>query len=87
MSPLELPGRSFGYLPDRRNITCEHCGGSFPDFLLNEGKKDKAKGVIRLKCPLCGYKLEVIDTSKPLFGKKDKGKQKGEKKQKKAKKK
>ena len=64
MSPLELPGKSFGYLPDRRNATCDNCGRSFRKFLLEIGEKDKLKGVVRLKCPYCNYLLEIVDTSK-----------------------
>ena len=66
MSPLELPGKSFGYLSDRRNTTCGKCGRSFRNFLLEQGEKDKAKGVIKLKCPHCNYQLEIVEQGKVI---------------------
>lgn len=64
MSPLELPGKSFGYLPDRRNVTCDNCGRSFDKFLVEQGQIDIKKGMVRLKCPFCSYQLKIIEISK-----------------------
>lgn len=63
MSPLELPGKSFGYLPDSRNIKCDNCGRSIRKFLLQKGVKDRLKGKIQLRCPHCDYQLVVVDES------------------------
>ena len=80
MSPLELPGKSFGFLPDRRNTTCDNCGRSFRDFLLAEGEQDLKKGVVRLKCPYCKYQLEVVDKDK-VHPTKTEGEEEGKKKE------
>ncbi len=67
--PLELPGKSFGYLPDRRNTVCPRCGRGFRNFALGrEGHKPHKRandneGLISLICPYCGYELEVVEAS------------------------
>lgn len=67
MSPLELPGRSFGYLPDRRNVTCDNCGRSARRLLFEQGENEKKEGVFKAKCPYCNYQLEIVAQSKVLF--------------------
>lgn len=70
--PLELPGRSFGYLPDRRNLSCTYCGRSFRLFGVTEdvvrpkrARSKRAKSVsenkrIIIKCPYCGHENVVL---------------------------
>lgn len=66
MSPLELPGRSFGYLPDRRNTTCVYCGRSFRDYVLGKEEKHNATRLVELNCPYCGKRLDFADLSKVI---------------------
>lgn len=68
MSPLELPGRSFGYLPDRRNTVCRRCGRGFRNFRLVELKGDES-GKAELLCPYCGYLLDTVDVKKIVMAK------------------
>lgn len=63
MSPFELPGKSFGFLPDGRNETCENCGRSTRRVAFEQDEKDKQQGVIKVKCPHCGYQMWIIDQS------------------------
>ncbi len=67
MSPLELPGKSFGYLPDRRNTKCVYCGRGFRNFSLGKAEKDKGKTMFKLNCPFCGKQLDITDSSKVIL--------------------
>lgn len=64
MSPLELPGKPFGRIPDGRNIFCARCGRPFREFRI--ASKDKCETtdsrIACIICPHCEYVIKILKT-------------------------
>lgn len=69
MSPLELPGKSFGRIPDGRNTYCIRCGKPFREFrIVDKEKCDTTDPRIAcIICPNCEYVMKILRTKFEVF--------------------
>lgn len=59
MSPLEIPGKPFGRLPDKRSKgDCPHCYRSYRSLIV---KWDEDSRKARHYCPYCGEEVSEDD--------------------------